>query len=286
MNRREFLAAGGTVVAAGHSIAKQNSNPAASAPSPVSGPAEMKVQRLVWAGLKIECGTTTVLIDPIEDKSAVPVSDWVPIEATTQRRHVLLTHIHNDHYDPSALRSHLSEFGFAVSHRSIAPTIAGAGFRARSVELHEPTLLRELCVTAVEAVDGIGESEVSWIVSGGGRRIFHGGDTLWHGHWWKLGAQYGPFDAAFLPINGFLLRETSPPSGIPASLTPEQAVAAAQILRARVLVPIHYGGNSPPDSVEFPDAVGAVLKSGRERGVRVLIVKPGDWIELSGEGAS
>ena len=278
MNRRDFLAAGGTLVA---SSAAKAASP--SAPSAAPSPDAMKVRRLSWAGLQIECGTTTVLIDPIEDRSSPDLasSERVPIEASTKRRHALITHIHGDHYDPGVLRAHLSEFGFVVCHRSVAPTVAGAGFRTRGVELHEPVLLRELCVTAVEAVDGLGESEVSWIVTGGGRRIFHGGDTLWHGHWWKLAAQYGPFDAAFLPINGFIQNEPSPPSGIPASLTPEQAVAAAQILRARVLVPIHFGGASPPDYLEYPEAADAARKFGRERGVHVRVAKPGEAIDLS-----
>lgn len=283
MNRRDFLAAGGTLVAS--SAAKAASSPASS-PGPASRADAMKVRRLSWAGLEVECGTTTVLIDPIEDRNSagIPPSDWVAIEATTKRRHALITHIHNDHYDPGALRAHLSEFGFVVCHRSVTPTVAGAGFRTRGVELHEPVLLRELCVTAVEAVDGLGESEVSWIVTGGGRRIFHGGDTLWHGHWWKLAAQYGPFDAAFLPINGFIQNEPSPPSGIPSSLTPEQAVAAAKILRARVLVPIHFGGASPPDYVEYPGAADAARKFGRERGVNVRVARPGETIDLAAGG--
>ena len=289
LTRREFLAAGGTIVggatAAAAADRKDSSRPR-SAPHPVSSPAPMKVQRLSWAGLKVECGTTTVLIDPTENKSAVPASDWVAIEATTPRRHVLLTHLHGDHYDPATVRSHLSEFGFVLCHRSVAATIAGAGFRARALELHEPALLRELCATAVEAVDGIGESEVSWIVSGGGRRIVHGGDTLWHGHWWKFAAQYGQFDAAFLPINAAIQSEPSPPSGLPISLNPEQAVAAARILGAEVLVPIHYGGSSPPEYVEFSDAVGETQRLGRARGVEVRIVKPGEWVDFPGGGAA
>ena len=273
MNRREFLTAGGTL-AAGATLS-------GSANAAAPGIPELKVERLSWAGLKAECGTTTVLVDPIENRATadLPASDRVPIRAETLRRHVLLTHLHGDHFDPDTVRAHLSEHGFVVCHRSIAAAVAGAGFRTRSVELHEPTLLREICATAVEAVDGIGESEVSWVVSGGGRRIFHGGDTLWHGHWWKIGAQYGPFDAAFLPVNGFRQSEPAPASGIPSSMTPEQAAAAAQILRAKVLVPIHYGGNSPPDYVEIPDAAESARRFARERSVDARVVRPGETIE-------
>ena len=64
--------------------------------------------------------------------------------------------------------------------------------------------------------------------------------------------RYGPFDAAFLPVNGGLAEfpHRQPPSGIEASLTPEQAVAAARILGARRLIPIHYDGIRQPPVYE------------------------------------
>src|SRR5206468_3177623 len=53
---------------------------------------------------------------------------------------------------------------------------------------------------------------------------------------------YGPFDLAFLPINGFRqVQGRYTDTGVAMSLTPEQAAAAAQVLRARLTVPIHYG---------------------------------------------
>ena len=63
-------------------------------------------------------------------------------------------------------------------------------------------------VTALPAADGTGDPQVSWAVEAGGRRIVHGGDTMFHGWWWRAAQAAGPFDAAFLPINGAVL--TSP----------------------------------------------------------------------------
>src|SRR4029079_15968121 len=98
-------------------------------------------------------------------------------------------------------------------------------------------------VAAVPASDGLGEQQVSWILTCGNRRFIHCGDTLWHGRFGEYGRQYGPFDAAFLPINGFQRIHLNPPTGQPSSLTPEQAVSAAVLLRATTLVPIHYGAS-------------------------------------------
>ena len=80
------------------------------------------------------------------------------------------------------------------------------------------------------------------MISAGGQRFIHCGDTVWHGAWRKWGAVYGPFDTAFLPINGAIQAE-EPPSEVPLSLTPEQAVDATILLGAKRLVPI------PPEEV-------------------------------------
>jgi L-ascorbate metabolism protein UlaG (beta-lactamase superfamily) len=65
-----------------------------------------------------------------------------------------------------------------------------------------------------------------------------------------------------------------------ASLTPEQAAAAADILRARILCPTHYGDNSPPSCVEADDAEKRVVQACRTRGVRVEVIAPGQWLTL------
>ena len=148
----------------------------------------------------------------------------------------------------------------------------------RPVALYEPALLADFTATPVPASDGNGDTQVSWIVSGGGRRIIHCGDTMWHPQWWQIGRQHGPFDAAFLPINGALFGWRKPESGVPAVLTPEQAAAAGAILGARLIVPIHYGVAGADAYTEVPDAEAALLEAARRRGVGVEIVRPGDWL--------
>ena len=94
--------------------------------------------------------------------------------------------------------------------------------------------LGEFTVTALPAVDGFGEDQVSWVVETADKRIIHFGDTLWHGYWWYFAKTFGPFDVAFLPINGAVTRfPNMQPSEIPACLTPAQTVAAGSILGAK-----------------------------------------------------
>ncbi len=51
-----------------------------------------------------------------------------------------------------------------------------------------------------------------------GQRVFHGGDTMFHGCWWLIARRFSPFDAVFLPANGAVvdaphLQPPSPPTG-------------------------------------------------------------------------
>jgi len=150
--------------------------------------------------------------------------------------------------------------------------------RARPARLWEPQLLGDFTATAVPASDGYGDTQVSWVVSAAGRRIFHGGDTMWHGHWWKIARQFGPFDVAFLPINGARFGWRKPVSGQPGVLTPEQAIAAATVLGARSVVPIHYGVSGVDEYQEVDDPLGALVRAARGTAIDVQSVHPGAWV--------
>lgn len=273
-DRRAFLrtAAG---IAAGAILASSRSLRAETA-API-----LSAQRLAWAGIRLQLPTGTLFLDPLIDTNVwgPALKDaMIPVNDATGDRFVLITHRHPDHCDPQAIRAALGDTGTLVYAASAGvPSVAGVKLRA--APMYEPLLLGDFTATAVPAVDGYGDPQVSWIVSAGGRRIIHCGDTLWHGAWWQIGRQYGPFDAAFLPINGARFRWRKPYSEVPAVMTAEQAVAAAVVIGARTIVPIHYGMRGAEGYEEDPDAEKELVTFGRERGVGVEIVKPGAWID-------
>jgi L-ascorbate metabolism protein UlaG (beta-lactamase superfamily) len=215
IGRRDFLKRSG-VAAIGASAHSLVGNEVAEFQPATS--ADVRIQRLSWAGLKLEHEQVTLFIDPWTTTS-IWEGAWkqaiVPLEAATSTRHVLITHAHNDHFDAPALRPLLAERGMVVCHEDIAAFVASRGFRVRGVRIYEPLLLGGFTVTAVPALDGLGEPQVSWVVIAGNRKIAHCGDTLWHGSWRHIARQHGPFDAAYLPINGVLLKTQQPHSGIP-----------------------------------------------------------------------
>ncbi len=115
-----------------------------------------------------------------------------------------------------------------------------------------------------------------------GRRVFHARDTLWHGFWWRIARKLGAPAVAFLPVNGavaaFPGMRASP---IAAAMTPEQVVAAAAVLGAGSLVPIHYGEfHNPPVYVETPDVLRRLKVAAHDSGVSVAMTEPGEEVVL------
>lgn len=280
LGRRSFLQVGGASL-----LAAALNGVARSFHAPWRDGDELKIQRLSWAGLKLVNGQTTVFIDPWvspETLNGAWKDPIVPIQVETPGRAVLITHLHNDHFDPKAIGAVFEKSpGVVVCHAKVADTVASRGFRVRALDLYEPLVLGDFTVAPVPAVDGFGEDQVSWVVTAGGRRVIHCGDTLWHGWWWKTGRQYGPFDAAFLPINGVVIKEGAqePASDLPVVMSAEQAVAAGIVLGAKLLVPIHYGVRDPASYVEDPKAESSLLEIARGRKLPVELVKPGEWLK-------
>jgi L-ascorbate metabolism protein UlaG (beta-lactamase superfamily) len=274
MGRRKFLAACAALSAA--TLVPSRTGLAAANTS------DLRIQRLAWAGIRLQLPQATLFIDPLINPDAwgpALKDPLIPVGDTVGDTFVLITHAHPDHFDAKAAADALAKGGTFVYPNGTNPLPIPLGARARPSALWEPQLLGDFTATAVPASDGYGDPQVSWVVSAGGRRIFHGGDTLWHGHWWRIGRQFGPFDAAFLPVNGARFGWRKPVSGLEGVLTPEQAVAAAAILGARRLVPIHYGVSASEEYTEVEDPIERLGKAARGKSVVIDALAPGAWVD-------
>lgn len=186
----------------------------------------VRIQRLAWAGIRVQLPQATLFIDPLINPDAwgTALEDpLIPVDDAVGDTYLLVTHAHPDHFDPKAAAQALGGGGVLAHPAGTNPLPIPSGARTRPSAIWEPQLLGDFTATPVPASDGYGDPQVSWVVSAGGRRIFHGGDTLWHGHWWRIARQFGSFDAAFLPVNGARFGWRKPVSGLPGVLTPEQA---------------------------------------------------------------
>ena len=268
----------------------------------------MRVTWLGWAGFEVEHEGAALVIDPLLDPTALyaAVGDaaasvqWPRVVAASAHQTAvgaLVTHLHRDHADASALTRALAPGapvlipaqpsrdgadapGLAQAQRDLD----AARLARRPVEPWETITLGPFTVIALPAVDGTGEPQVSWAVQAGGRRIIHCGDTTFHGSWWHAAATAGPFDLALLPVNGAAVSFPwrRPASPLPAVMTPEQAAVAARLLRATRTVPMHFGGfDLDPFYRSIPDAPTRFLAAAAEQRVEADLAGLGEALEIA-----
>lgn len=262
----------------------------------------MQVRWLGWAGVELEQDGVTLVVDPLVDAAgtfaalgeAARETELPEVTEPGARRAVagLVTHLHRDHTDASALAGALSS-GAAVHHPA-APqepslAIAQADYELGAAELQRREVLPWETVaagpfmcTALPAVDGLGDPQVSWVVEAGGARILHLGDTLFHGAWWQMAGRAGPFDVVLVPVNGAVVDfpHQQPPSPLPATMEPEQAALAGELLGAASVVPIHYGGFRLDGVYQpIPDARERFERAARGRPYRAAPLTPGETID-------
>lgn len=262
----------------------------------------MRIRRLGWAGVEIECDGRTLLIDYVQDVAPMapllrrPDEPFPAASRPGRAAGALLTHLHADHADADALAGAL--LPGAPVLRPVRATgdkddleltaIGEAKFARRTLAVEVVGVWEERTagpfrMISAPAVDGFGDPQHSWIVECGDRRILHAGDTLNHGSWWRIAHRFGSFDAAFLPVNAPVCAwpHLRPPSPVEATMTPEEAAAAAHIVHAASVTPIHYGSlNKAGRYDETPHPVERLRAKAAEFGVGVDARQPGDWFQL------
>jgi L-ascorbate metabolism protein UlaG (beta-lactamase superfamily) len=261
----------------------------------------MRIRLLGWAGVEVEAEGERVVIDPLADASAVfavlgerardcPLPEVVAPSPGALAG--IVTHLHRDHADAAALSLAVADDGRVLEPGSYGGAgLEGLGIAQADAELDAASLKRQavapwssvdvgpFTLTALPAVDGTGDPQVSWLIEAEGKRVLHLGDTMFHGWWWRIRERFGAPDVVLAPINGARLTfpHRQPASPLPAVMDPEQAALAAELLRAERLVPIHYGGYSLPGIYE--PAADALERVGAAS-ERVVQAGVGETVEL------
>lgn len=262
----------------------------------------MKIRRLGWAGIEVIAQDSSVVVDYVHDfrvlSSVLPSDAFVEPTQPKRASAALVTHLHGDHTDVAAIESAVGPTGLvlrphpfvgtieeAIATASQEDDLAASALDIRIVSDWERIDLAPFAITAVPAVDGLGDPQVGWVIEADGQRIFHGGDTMFHGYWWQIARRTGPIDVAVLPINGarvnFPVAALQPASGLPADLTPEQAAEAAAILQSKALLPMHFGVNRAPYYVEEDDPMSKLAAVAKAKSMRIASLEPGEAVDVA-----
>lgn len=195
---------------------------------------------------------------------------------------VLVTHAHFDHLDRRTLRRVASDQPIVVPI-GVGTLVHDLGFNLvheldywQAIELDGLTISLTPCHHwgarfLADRHRGFG----GFVIEANGRTIFHCGDTAYFPGFQQIGERY-EIEVALLPIGAY-----DPPSGREVHMNPEEAVQAFVELRAKKLVPMHYGtfrlGYEPLD-----EPLSRLLSRAREAGLeeKVLVLKEGEPVLL------
>ncbi len=224
-------------------------------PEQLSVAADGTLWRLGHSTLLIKLAGGLWLIDPVLSERASPVG-WAgparfhapPISANElpTLAGVILSHDHYDHLDHAtvvilAAKTTLFVTPLGVGDRLIEWGVEPA--RVRQLDWWQFTDAGGLRLVATPAqhFSGRGLSDAnrtlwaSWVILGGGLRLYFSGDTGYFSGFRQIGERYGPFDMSFIECGAYDLRWPD------VHMQPEQSLQAHRDLRARWLLPVHNG---------------------------------------------
>ena len=222
---------------------------------------------VTWVGhstLLVQAGGLNILTDPIWSNFAGPAPGlgprrWVPpgvdLNTLPPLDLILLSHNHYDHLDDRTVRRLIAAHPDAhwVTPLGLAEFVRKRGGR-RISELDwwqeaDVAGARVTCTPAQHfSARGLFDRWrtlwASFVVRTGGRVIYFGGDSGYHPDFAAIGARYGPFDVALLPIGAYEPRWFMRAM----HMDPDEAVQAFRDLNAAraperrgVMVGMHWG---------------------------------------------
>jgi L-ascorbate metabolism protein UlaG (beta-lactamase superfamily) len=216
-----------------------------------------KISWLGHASFLIKISEVTILTDPFLTEFASPIS-WagprrfvdpgINIEHLPQIDVVIVSHNHYDHLDDETVRSLLNkEKIHVVVPLGLKPFFVERGYEmVTELDWGESVTIERIKITSHPAVHDSARSTSdhnetlwsSWAIEGLERRIFFAGDTGYsQSIFSEIGAKYGSFDYAIIPIGAYEPRELMWMSHV----TPEEAVSIGADLRANKLIASHWG---------------------------------------------
>ena len=213
---------------------------------------------LVWFGHSsylIKANGLTILMDPVFSGNASPVSffgksfpgsDVYSVADMPAIDFLILSHDHYDHLDYKTITALIPNVKKFYTALGVGAHLERWGVPAnRIVEFdwwEGASIAPGVTLTATPARHFSGRRFArgrtlwaSYVLNLPGHTLFLGGDSGYDTHFRAIGDKYGPFDLAILECGQY--NEDWPFI----HMFPEQVVTAAQDLRAKTLLPVHWG---------------------------------------------
>jgi len=254
---------------------------------------------IIWFGHSsylIKAGNKRILVDPIFSSTASPFSfigskafqgtEFVKAEDFLNIDILVITHDHYDHLDYQSILKIAPNVNTIVTSIGVGSHLERWGIATEKInELcwqQSVTLCNSITFTAVPARHFTGRkfkrNQTLWsafVLELPDSKLFLGGDSGYDTHFEKIGNAYGPFDIAFLECGQY--NEMWPFI----HMYPEQTVQAAIDLKAKALMPVHWGKFSL-SMHPWNEPIERVTKEAERKQIQILTPKLGETVVLNG----
>ncbi|MDW3652389.1 MAG: MBL fold metallo-hydrolase [Bacteroidia bacterium] len=258
------------------------------------------ISRLTWFGhstFLVEMDGKNILFDPVFGQYAAPhpllgrkrYNSEMPISIADlpQIDAVIISHDHYDHLDyesikelkektehffvPLGVDNHLERWGIAEDKISKMDWWQEKEFNGLTIAF-----------TPSRHMSGRGLTDQSatlwgsWVLQGKSSNIFFSGDGGYGKHFKEIGDKYGDFDIALMECGQYNKLWAQ------VHMMPEQTVQAGIDVKAKMIVPIHWGAFTLA-SHSWTDPIERVTKAAQEMSVEIATPQIGEPIILGEE---
>ena len=208
----------------------------------------------------LENKNDAIIFDPFLDDNPAGIT-----AGDIKVSHVLVSHAHRDHLG-EAIEISLKNKATIISTAEIAGMVSEKGCPAHAMHIGGTHIFPFGKVRITPAFHGAGipgGHACGFLIDFYGTKIYYAGDTSLFGDMRLLG-ELENIDYAILPI------------GDNYTMGPSDALKAAEILKSKNIIPVHY--NTWPVIEQDPQKFKQAVET--EKIAKVIIVKPGCSIEL------
>ncbi len=253
--------------------------------------------RITWFGHSsffIELDGQRILVDPVWGDHASPGRIFgvkrfhappIKLDAMPAIDAVVISHDHYDHLNeptikqlkdkvplfvvPLGLGSHLEYWG-------VAPE------KIKELDWWDEVSLDDVRLVSTPARHFSGRSLADrdatlwsgWAFIGRERRAYYSGDTGMFPGFQEIGERLGPFDITLMETGAYNS------DWVDVHMGPEQAVAAHQMVRGNLMVPVHWGTFALAFH-SWTEPVERVLAAAQKVGIEVATPRPGESVEFT-----
>ncbi len=254
---------------------------------------------IVWFGHSsyfIRIGNKNFLIDPVLSGNAAPLSfmiksfagsDVYTVDDFPDIDYLLITHDHYDHLDFRTILKLKSRVKAVYCSLGVSSHLIYWGMDASIIIEMDWWDSKQIdnAITLIAAPArhfsgrGIKRNQTLWssfIIKTSEYKLYIGGDSGYDTHFKSIGEKYGPFDIVLLEAGQYN------PMWPLIHMMPEETVQAAIDLKAKTLLPVHWGKFSLALH-EWNEPVKRVIKKAHELGMPVATPAIGELVIIGKE---